>query len=517
MASNSEQLSFDDHRFMTTHNNRQHERPATPAERVWGRPALDEMRGFLPLRAPCILTNRFQPVDVLLRAMPATQHSATNHIISGLLATNTFRKATLALPDFSLEIEHLQGQLTDPTRSEQIKDDIAFDCAMLFRDYQYLKTGYLLEPSLHDEPSAQTCLPENIARPLFLLADLFEQPPWLNYASGLVLTNSNFGAMLRPCDSSQAIRSFRELIGGTGERDFQTAHAAIEWETPLLFSALNSVFINIHTGYMLGIRKALNDGVSITQRMLATLKLMPLRLNHYETSTMPSIHGQVGAKDALKPVDAHEVFFEGCGTLQHNGKTGLWYNGLGSPTGAQSAILPLLDNALGISQFYSTADLQLQEMNARLQACRPTPHTGLLERVKATERSLGVRATLKQTLPLQLAQWCHTVCQLRTLARQFTLSGMLEPALKTAPKKHPIDYLLNIDVNKMLTPAFFTHAIESTLDALDDALDAVKTQTRPPSEIRLYNQLRQDAERMRQNNSRYLTNVCKAPPACQHA
>lgn len=492
-AKTGDQLSFTQHSFMTTQNTKYHEAAATPAERVWGRPALDEMRGFLPLRAPSIVTGQFESVDELLKRMPVMCKSTSGKHSAGLLAKNDFRQQAQSLPDLSLEIEHYSGQLADAGLSELIKDDIAFNCAMLFRDYQYLKMGYLFEPVLHGT-QPEVCLPENIAHPLHKLAKLFNRHPWLEYASGYVITNSDFGSHISPHD----IRLFRSWHGGPDEFYFQTVHSAIEWETPQLFSAINSVFLNIHTGNAIGIRNALTNGISITQGMLATLKMMPKlsRPAYYSADVRPQLQGLLGNTGQGKFFDERGVFFEGCGTQSYGGKTGCWINNVRGQTGAQSSILPLLDNVLGILTLQASEDNALDNMITAFQDYRPEPHVTLLDRVKATQKSLGVRTTLKQVAPLQLAQWCHTICQFREFHYFLAMAYVVKPGLKhqTTPQSQ------QLDIESSPTSIHLPLYVHYSLQALEDALDAVIVNSLAPTEQRLYNQLRKDAVQMAQSN-----------------
>lgn len=486
-------LSFAQHSFMTTHNHSFHETSATPAERVWGRPALDEMRGFLPLRAPSIAIGQFNAVNELLKRMPIMRKIAPGKYSAGLLASNNFRHHAQSLPDLSLEITHYASQLSDEGLSEHIKDDIAFNCAMLFRDYQYLKMGYLFEPILHGA-SPETCLPENIALPLYKLAKLFDRHPWLEYASGYVIANSDYGARLSPHD----IRLFRSWHGGPDEFYFQTVHAAMEWETPQLFSAINNVFLNIHTSNAIGIRVALSNGISTTQRMLSTLKLLPKlsRPAHYSADIYPQIQGLNGNTGHGKFFDARGVFFEGCGTQTYAGKHGRWISDIRGQTTSQSSILPLLDNALGIVELPTPEDNPLNSMLHAFQGYRPTPHVALLNRVKATQDSLSVRTTLKQVAPLQLAQFCHAVCQFREFHYYLTMAYIVKPGLNQQPNVPPQLFNAANSLISMYSPIFVQHSLNSS----EDALNAVNTKSLTPTELRLYQQLRQDTCRMTQSN-----------------
>jgi indoleamine 2,3-dioxygenase len=491
---NGKNLSFGEQKFVTTENSKQHDAAPTPAERVWGRPALDEMRGFLTLRAPSVVRESFSPVDALLEEMPVIRKTKGGKHSSGLLGKNQFREHAKRLPDLSLEIEHNTGLLSDTATNSETKNTLAFNFAMLFRDYQYLKMGYLFEPVLHGKEQAEICLPQNIARPLHLLAQIFQRKPWLEYASGYVLANSDFGPKITPHD----INLFRSWHGGADEFYFQTIHSVIEWETPQLFSALNSVFLNIHTSNAIGVRNAMANGISITQRMLATLKLMPKlsRPAYYSADVRPQIQGLVGNTGEGKLFEERGVFFEGCGNDRYEGKSGLWLNDIRGQTGAQSSIIPLLDSTLGITEFYGANDNPLSQMLLDFRDYRPTPHAELLVRVENTQKTLGARATLKHIAPLQLAHWCHTICQFREFHYYLAMAYIVKPGLKN----QPVNQSRNIGTGGSPTPSYLPQNVKFTLQALQDALDAVETKHLSRSDQRLYEQLQQDARRLDNQN-----------------
>lgn len=466
----------------------------TIAERVWGRPTLDQMRGFLPLKAPTIIGDEFQAVDSLLKQMPVIRRADDGKPIAGLLAKNEFRQQSQSLPDLSDVIKQYQAQLQDAGCSAQEKNDIAYRCAMIFRDYQFLKMGYLFEPVHHGSEQAELCLPENIAHPLFLLAKIFDRKPWLEYASGYVLSNSDFGADINPHD----VGLFRSWHGGPDEFYFQTVHSVIEWETPQLFSALHSMYSNIHQGNAVGIRNAMAAGISTTQRMLANLKLMPKlsRPAYYSADVRPQIQGLTGNTGAGKLFDERGVFFEGCGETQYNGKSGQWMKDIRGQTGAQSSIVPLLDNALGITDFYQSQDNPLSRMLRDFRDYRPAPHADLLNRVEVTQGALGARTALKEVSPLQLAQWCHTVCQFREFHYYLAMAYIVKPGLKNQPASQS----RNIGTGGSPTPSYLPQNVQFTLTALGDSLDAINTNTLTPADKRLYDLLRLEADKMGDNN-----------------
>lgn len=466
----------------------------TVAERVWGRPALDQMRGFLPLQAPTIVTDTFEPVNNLLQQMPVIRKTDDGKSVPGLLAKNEFRQHSQSLPDLSEHIKQYQAQLNDPGCSEQEKDEIAYRCAMIFRDYQYLKMGYLFEPVHHGNAQAELNLPENIAHPLYLLAKIFDRKPWLEYASGYVLSNSDFGADITPHD----VRLFRSWHGGPDEFYFQTVHSVIEWETPQLFSALHSMYTNVHQGNAIGIRNAMATGISVTQRMLANLKLMPKlsRPAYYSADVRPQIQGLTGNTGEGKLFDERGVFYEGCGQTQHNGKTGEWMKDIRGQTGAQSSIVPLLDNAIGITDFYQSEDNPLSRMLRDFRDYRPAPHVELLNKVEATQGALSARTALKEVSPLQLAQWCHTICEFREFHYYLAMAYIVKPGLKNQPASQS----RNIGTGGSPTPSYLPQNVQFTLTALGDSLDAINTATLTPTDRRLYDSLRKEADRMGDNN-----------------
>jgi indoleamine 2,3-dioxygenase len=479
---------------MGTKHESKHQSPPTPAERVWGRPALDEMRGFLPLRAPNIVRGDFDIINNLLEAMPVIRKDENGKQCAGLLAKNEFRSRTHTLPDLSPKITQLANQLSDTGLTETDKDDIAFNCAMLFRDYQYLKMGYLFEPLLDGHAQAENCLPQNIAQPLYLLANLFGRKPWLEYASGYVLANSDFSHRITPHD----IRLIRQWHGGPDEFYFQTVHSVIEWETPQLFSALHSIFQNIQTLNLIGLQNAMASGIGITQRMLGTLKCMPKlsRPAYYSADVRPQIQGLIGNTGNSKLFAERGVFFEGCGDESYREKSGKWINDIRGQTGAQSSIIPLLDNALGITEFYDPEDNPLSQMLRAFRDYRPTPHVALLERVEATQKALHSREILKQAAPLKLAHWCHTICQFREFHYFLAMAYIVKPGLKHQPTSQS----RNIGTGGSPTPSYLPQNVQFTLRALIDALDAVPTTRMNRSDQRLYDLLRQDADQMSEKN-----------------
>jgi len=451
--------------------------PLTPAERVWGQPNLRGMRGFLPLVAPYVVLGEFADLNDLLNAMPVITKAGQ----AGLLAENKLRQACDQLKDHTPSIQALIHTLNsqDPTEAE--KDSLAQDLVMLFRDYQYLKMGYLFESVHHGDASASPKLPSNIAQPLVLLADVFQQKPWLEYASGYVLVNSQFQQVI----TADKVNLIRQWHGGRDEFYFQTVHSIIEWETPELFAAIADVIEAVESANELQITAGMRQGIAITRKMLAGLKQMTKlsRPAYYSSDVRPQIQGLVGNCGEGKLFPEAGVYFE-AQSLAANQESGVYINDIRGQTGAQSSIIPLLDNFLGITDFYAPGHNPLTNMLREFRYYRPRPHTALLELVESEHKRLNLRHTLKNKVPLLLAEWTQVVAQFREFHFFLAMAYIVKPG-KAAPKTQS----RAVGTGGSPTPSYLPQHVKESLEALADSLSMVDVAQLSPQEQQLVHSL----------------------------
>lgn len=436
------------------------EQHKTVSERVWGVPGLTTMRGFLPLKATYILQDAdFDTLNQLLNDMPVIKKDGA----AGLLAQKQFRQACTQLPDHSAIFVKWFEQISTSDLLEEQKDALAMDLAVAFRDYQYLKMGYLFESVHHGEMQAADILPRNIANPLVYLANIFQHKPWLEYASGYVLLNSGFTDEI----AADKIELIRQWHGGPDEYYFQTVHSIIEWETPALFQAIDQVIRGIESDDNQLITKGMEQGIVISQAMLERLKQMTKlsRPAYYAADVRPQIQGLVGNCGEGKLFPEKGVYFDSeyfADGAPH------WLNDIRGQTGAQSSIIPLLDNILGVTDFYAKGDNPLTKMLREFRHYRPKPHTKLLDLVEAAQQRLHIRQTLKIRAPLLLAQWTGVICQFREFHFFLAMAYIVKPG-KTQPKAQS----RAIGTGGSPTPKYLPQHVSESIIALREALAAI--------------------------------------------
>ena len=484
----------------------------TPSMRIWGWPNLRTMKGFLPQIEPYTLGGDFQPIDDLLKAMPVNLAKGEK----GLLGQNQFRKAADGLFDASQLIQDAIQEY-EASQDETQRNQIIFDLAMLFRDYQYLKMGYLFEGVHHGEAQAASKLPVQIANPLVILACLFEQKPWLEYASGYVLLNSLFGDEIL----ADQVKLQRMWHGGSDEFFFQTVHSVIEWQTPKAFEAIADILEAIDEvsstdvdpdlvfssdqSVKARISDALDRGIQATQLMLDHLKTMTRlsRPAYYSSDVRPQIQGLVGNCGEGKLFGGEGVFFESdqIHTLdadlaqQQTEANGGWINSIRGQTGAQSSIIPLLDNFLGVHLFYASGENALTQMLREFRSYRPKPHTALLEAVESESVRLKVFERLKDHWPLQHAQWVSMVAQFREFHYYLAMAYIVKPGHK-APKNQS----RAVGTGGSPTPRYLPQHLCETLDALKVILKDMDLSNLSTDELSLANELKIYSEKTQVTN-----------------
>lgn len=433
----------------------------TALDAVWGQTGLTTMNGFLPLQTPyCLEQSEMAGLNSLLEAMPVIKPDGS----PGLLAQNEFRQAAQDLPDHSALFEQWSlGLLGSSSTAE--KKQYSTDLAMAFRDYQYLKMGYLFEPVQHGAAQASHALPANIANPLVLLANVFQQKPWLEYASGYVLMNSIFHDEI----SADKIQLIRQWHGGLDEYYFQTVHSIIEWETPALFKAIHALIEGVKNQNSQQIVEAMEQGIQTSEVMLQGLKQMTRlsRPAYYAADVRPQIQGLKGNCGAGKLFPEQGVWFD---THYFADGKPAYRADIRGQTGAQSSIIPLLDNILGITDFYAKGDNPLTSMLREFRAYRPKPHTALLASVEQAQQQFAIRAYLKEHQPLLLARWTGVVCQFREFHFFLAMAYIVKPG-----KAQPKTQSRAIGTGGSPTPKYLPQHVNESLLALQEALASVKS------------------------------------------
>lgn len=457
-------------------------KPLTISERVWGRADLNLMNGYLPLQMPyCLEGDQFKGLNNLLDEMPVIKKDGS----AGLIASNTFRMTAASLDDHADTFLAWAQLIEDETTAESEKNKLAMDLAVAFRDYQYLKMGYLFEPIYHGAAQGSEELPPQIANPLVLLAQLFGQKPWLEYASGYVLMNSIFGQQI----TADKVELIRQWHGGPDEFYFQTVHSIIEWETPKLFKAIHLLLDGVEHNKDAQIVQAVQTGIDVSQTMLAGLKQMTKlsRPAFYSADVRPQIQGLVGNCGDGKLFGEKGVLYNSRFFADQQPK---YINDIRGQTGAQSSIIPLLDNILGITDFYAKGDNPLTKMLREFRAYRPKPHTELLELVEKAQNRLQVRQYLKAHYPLLLAQWTNVVCQFREFHFYLAMAYIVKPG-----KAQPQSQSRGVGTGGSPTPKYLPQHVSESIDALKEALAAVDQTNLCDIERNIFNQLDEYAQK----------------------
>lgn len=262
-------------------------------------------RGFLPVSEPLTrLPKAFDEWEDLALAMPK------------LLAAGRIRKALKALP------------LLDHTLLE---GEDQFSRAMLL-------LSYFGHAYVYGGTTPLNVIPANIAIPWFHVAQALGRPPVLSYASHALYNWRRFDTSA-PIELGNIAR-LENFLGGVDEDWFVLVHVAIEAKAGPGLKALVEAQDAVATEDAQTVITKLHIAAESLLSMLETLKRMPEKCDPYiyYTRVRPYIFGW---KD--NPALPLGVYYEGIEAYQGLPQT---FRG---ETGAQSSIIPAMDNALGVA------------------------------------------------------------------------------------------------------------------------------------------------------------------------
>lgn len=296
---------------------------------------VDPERGFLPAH---------DPLDKLPAAFLAWEEIA--HDLPKLLAAGRVRSTLERLP--KIETASLQG-------------DGEYQRAMLI-------LSYFGHAYVWGEPSPPDRIPTCIAVPWYELAQRLGRPPVLSYAS-YALNNWRRIDPNGPISLGN-IALLQNFLGGVDEEWFILVHVDIEARAAAALSAILKGQEMVFEGRSASLVEHLSTIASSVRGMYRTLLRMPERCDPYIYfhRVRPYIHGW---KD--HPALLEGMVYEGVDAYEGKGQR---FRG---ETGAQSAIIPSLDAALGIAHRNDPLRPYLMEM----REYAPPKHRAFIESVEA--------------------------------------------------------------------------------------------------------------------------------------
>ncbi|KAL9936371.1 hypothetical protein V8E36_004439 [Tilletia maclaganii] len=343
---------------------------------------ISRKRGFLPRFEPMPkLPSQFNTLEHLLQKMTIVQPDGS----AGLLATGDLGPAVL---------EQLSSSKGDSTYAVQAANDPNADARLLnalFRDYCFLTSAYLLEPTDQAFRSTgmygpgRSVLPAQLAVPLCALAERLGHAPFMEYASSYALSNyrlksdkftSNAGA--HHYDNMELIRAFEDANGS--EKGFILVHVHMLAHSGAVVSGVEDAMRAVEAKDVASFEHAL-EGLLLAYR----------RINE----TMETMWSKSAPSDYMK----FRSFIYGSGPKKMNAMfpEGVLYEGVSDEpmvfpgeSGANDSLIPSLDNLLELTAAFP--DTPLTEMLRNFRSYRPRNQREFLSMVEHRARSIGVRA-----------------------------------------------------------------------------------------------------------------------------
>jgi indoleamine 2,3-dioxygenase len=296
-------------------------------------------RGLLPVRDPPrrLASSDYAPWEEVLDELPQ------------LLLNGRVRAAVSALP-----------------RLDPAPLLAAADPAQLWR--AQLLLSFLAHAYVHGDGAPPTSLPAQLAVPWVAVSDALDAPPVLTYATYNLLNWRRLDA-----DGPLALGNLACLHnfgGGQDEQWFRVVHVAIEAAAGAALCALPAAQAAAGAGDAAGVRAGLASITGALREMQAILARMPERCDPY--------------------VYYHRVRWPMAGWRGNPAlPAGLFYEGVGDSaprqlygeTGAQSAVVPALDAALGIS--HAADDTFLSDYLAAMRRHMPREQRAFLAACEA--------------------------------------------------------------------------------------------------------------------------------------
>lgn len=325
--------------------------------------SVSSANGFMPASTPIEqLPPRYAPLDALLKAMPIERRDGK----PGLLATGELEQAVRTqLPLIDTSQEH------DPAL-----------VAALFRDYTFLASAYMLEPShkvmvqTGKYGQARGRLPENVAVPLVQLADKLDTAAILDYAHSYALNN---WAKLDPSRGFELdnLRLIRSFSGNVDESGFVLIHIAMVAQTGRLVAAQQHGLSACARQDIPGLAAALHEQAHVLRDIFDIFTDMwaassPSKYLSFRTFIF-------GSKDN-KDMFPDGIVFEGVkdGHRDYRGESG-----------SQDTIVPAVDT---FTQMLYPKN-KLTEYLVDLRSYRPKDHQAYLGWIKDAAAAVRLKAT----------------------------------------------------------------------------------------------------------------------------
>ena len=292
-------------------------------------------RGFLPLQDPLMcLPKEFEPWESIAHCLPK------------LLVSDQVHRTIQELPPFPMEAIH---------------DDRELERAMLL--LSYLGHAYVwggIQPQLK--------LPAVLAAPWYHVAERLGRPPVLSYSSYALHNYFRLDPSREiECGNLGLIQNF---LGGIDEEWFILIHVEIERKAAPALAALHPCLDAAESRNAEQLEASLSQVASSLHAIYATLARMPEHCDPYiyYHRVRPYIHGWKNHPDIPEGVVYDGVQAYGGRPQQFRGETG-----------AQSAIVPSLDAALGVRHKQDELSSYLREMRTYM----PPAHRAFIETLEA--------------------------------------------------------------------------------------------------------------------------------------
>lgn len=367
--------------------------------------SVNSLNGFLPTTPPVReLPLELRAVDSLLQRMPVRKRDGS----PGLLADGKFGDAVLKeLPVFDV------SGINDPAL-----------VAALFRDYCYLASAYLLEPShlvMMEKKSVygegRDHIPASIAVPLTELTRKVKYSfPFLDYAHGYSLNNW-YMVDERKGMTFDNLRCIRLFEGSSDEEGFILIHVAMVAHTGKQVAAQTKAIEAAAKKDMTGLEQALRDHAQFLKDIYEIFVQMWV-------SSSP--RGYLGFRTFIMGITGNDSIFPRGVIYQGVDEKPRFYRG---ETGAQDSIMPASDNFL--QMLYPQN--KLTEYLVDLRQYRPKDHRAYLEWVRHSSEEAQVKqlAMSKASSSLALLMSLDVVQKIRSQHWNMTKSYIIKNT------KHP--------------------------------------------------------------------------------
>ncbi len=273
-------------------------------------------------------------------------------------------------------------------------------------------------------PEPASIVPARLAVPWHTIAQSLGRPPVLSYASYALHNFVRFDAKRGiECGNLGLIQNF---LGGIDEEWFILIHVEIERKAAPALAVLHSCLDAAEARDAERLEGLLATAANSVENMYATLKRMPEWCDPYiyYHRVRPYIHGWKDHPDL-----PHGVVYEG--VAAYAGEPQLFRG----ETGAQSAIVPSLDAALGVSHKEDTLRIYLMEMRDYM----PPAHRAFIESLEARG---SVRPFVRSCARTQLSD-AYNACvdgldRFRTLHLEYAARYIFRQAQTDPGNPHAI-------------------------------------------------------------------------------